>query len=185
MISLYPHQEEQIAAVKICINCKQEKILSLFGTRKRNSDGKRGRCKACERIDREKYLSGKGKEIATQGYKKWYRENREYCIEQNKKWRSENKEYRLKYSREHSLKKYGMTSADYERMALAQNNKCKICGNHKPNTLVVRFFIDHCHKTNIVRGLLCGSCNLGIGQFGDDTERMLRAIEYIKNNGNI
>jgi len=39
--------------------------------------------------------------------------------------------------------------------------------------------VDHNHKTNKVRGLLCQRCNMGIGQFRDDPNLMARAVEYL------
>jgi len=40
--------------------------------------------------------------------------------------------------------------------------------------------MDHCHKTNKIRGLLCGKCNSAIGFFDDDTELLEKAIDYLK-----
>ena len=56
-----------------------------------------------------------------------------------------------------------------------QEGKCAICLRpmEKP-------YVDHCHTTKQVRGLLCQQCNSGIGMFGDNIEIMLRAIEYLK-----
>ncbi len=39
--------------------------------------------------------------------------------------------------------------------------------------------VDHCHKTGVVRGLLCRKCNVGIAFFDDDINRLQIAIEYI------
>ena len=71
-----------------------------------------------------------------------------------------------------------MTEADYDRMFNEQDGKCAICATSTPGTTGV-FAIDHDHKTGVVRGLLCRSCNVGIGNLGDDSERLLRAVEYL------
>lgn len=52
---------------------------------------------------------------------------------------------------------------------------CPICGS--PATA-----IDHNHQTNKIRGLLCMSCNTGLGCFADNIDNLRRAIVYIKNN---
>lgn len=47
--------------------------------------------------------------------------------------------------------------------SLLASAECAICGK-KDCSLVV----DHCHKTSMVRGILCSECNLGLGKFKDD-----------------
>lgn len=76
---------------------------------------------------------------------------------------------------ENSLKyKYGITLEDYEKMVQLQNGKCKLCGKEE------KLFVDHCHKTSRVRGLLCNSCNKALGLFYDNIETLERAVIYLK-----
>jgi hypothetical protein len=71
------------------------------------------------------------------------------------------------------LKSYGLTPSDYQEMHLAQNGKCAICGSFE------FLHIDHCHKTGQVRGLLCNTCNKGIGHLQDSVVVMGKAIAYL------
>jgi len=65
-----------------------------------------------------------------------------------------------------------------------QEGLCAICG--KPETkkksdgTVYRLSVDHDHKTNKARGLLCTKCNFGLGSFSDDSEMLLKAYYYLE-----
>ena len=45
--------------------------------------------------------------------------------------------------------------------------------------------VDHCHTTGKVRGLLCQSCNTGIGLLKEDTKLFMAAIEYLEKSRDI
>jgi len=57
---------------------------------------------------------------------------------------------------------------------LLASNECTICGQVTKNLVV-----DHCHKTNKVRGILCQECNLGLGKFKDDPQLLEFARIYL------
>jgi hypothetical protein len=64
-------------------------------------------------------------------------------------------------------------------MLQKQNGVCKIC--LKPETRAgCCLAVDHDHKTRVVRGLLCGSCNNALGRLKDDPEIAMRAHHYLK-----
>ena len=75
--------------------------------------------------------------------------------------------------------KYKMSVEDYESLYTAQEGKCAICGSNGDTVL----YIDHCHTSNKVRGLLCQPCNSGIGMFKDDPTLLSAAIQYLKEKG--
>lgn len=77
------------------------------------------------------------------------------------------------------IQNYGVTLEQYDAMAALQNNQCAICGGG-PNGSHSRLVVDHDHKTNQVRGLLCAMCNIGLGNFVDDPERLSKAALYLK-----
>ncbi len=69
--------------------------------------------------------------------------------------------------------RYRMTTDEYNSLYEAQAGGCAIC------TRTGKLFVDHCHTTGIVRGLLCRYCNTGLGMFEDQPERLTRAIHYL------
>lgn len=76
-------------------------------------------------------------------------------------------------------RKYGLTLKQYEKMVRLQKNRCKICG--RPPKPGKRHNVDHDHKTDRVRGLLCFHCNhrlLGRGR--EKPELHERAAEYLR-----
>lgn len=104
-----------------------------------------------------------------------------YCKEcHNKKMRDN---YSSKRMKDYDLKKsYGIDLQEYERMFKEQNGCCLICNTHiseinskhKKNLCV-----DHCHISGKIRGLLCDSCNRGLGLFKDNILILNNAIKYL------
>lgn len=94
-----------------------------------------------------------------------------------KKWASDPDNRRRRKLR--SL--YNLTLDDYSDMLDKQENKCKICGTTSTRNKAYKFLpVDHCHKTGKVRGLLCDYCNVGLGRFEDDIDRLKKAIVYLE-----
>lgn len=84
--------------------------------------------------------------------------------------------------RDYDLRRlYGITSAEYDKMYLAQDGLCEICST--PMIDARDACVDHNHKTGAVRGLLCGGCNRGLGQFGENIVNLKLAIEYLRKHG--
>jgi len=86
------------------------------------------------------------------------------------------------YKNNQLKKQFGITLEQYKYMLAAQNNVCAICGNpenSKRNGKVKALAVDHCHATNIIRGLLCCECNQGLGRFKDNANYLNKAMQYI------
>lgn len=60
-------------------------------------------------------------------------------------------------------------------------DRCAICGEAEKGGR--KLAKDHCHATGIKRGKLCMKCNVGLGFFLDDPERLRNAIRYLRNYG--
>lgn len=83
--------------------------------------------------------------------------------------------------RKHKLSSnYGISVERYDQMLAAQGGACAICGVSGPEDCRYGVLvIDHDHETGEVRGLLCPTCNSGIGLLGDNLETVQRAVEYL------
>lgn len=95
-----------------------------------------------------------------------------------RKWREKNRESVLATH----LRQYGITLDEYNRMLIDQGGCCAICGAREGRSKAggVRLHVDHDHATGKARGLLCGTCNRGIGQLGDDPARVRAAVRYLE-----
>lgn len=77
--------------------------------------------------------------------------------------------------------KYGITSEDFDKLYSKQLGRCAICNTHQID-LNKTLSVDHCHTTGKVRGLLCMTCNAGLGMFKDNLNYLDNAFYYIKNS---
>lgn len=66
---------------------------------------------------------------------------------------------------------------------LSTKGTCEIC-DKCPEKNKKALSVDHCHKTGVVRGILCQDCNMGIGNLKDNTKILKKAIKYLKKTVN-
>lgn len=91
-------------------------------------------------------------------------------------------------TRENNLKnRFNMSIEEYNVIFLKQRGRCAICSKPESNSdskgNVKWLSVDHNHNTGDIRGLLCSSCNTGIGLLGDSVDTMKKAIKYLKERG--
>jgi hypothetical protein len=73
----------------------------------------------------------------------------------------------------HLRRRYGIGADEFDALLEAQSGVCAICGRPDPE------HVDHDHESGAVRGILCFNCNGGLGQFGDDQDRLVSAVAYL------
>lgn len=71
------------------------------------------------------------------------------------------------------LRGHGLSQSDAKE--LREGKACWICGE----TDVTKLCVDHCHKSNVIRGILCRNHNAALGMFQDNPEHLAKAIEYL------
>jgi hypothetical protein len=79
---------------------------------------------------------------------------------------------------ESRCRRFGITPGAYLLLLLRQGKVCAICesddwGHKGP-------MIDHCHSSGRVRGVLCHSCNVGIGHLRDNPATLRSAAAYLE-----
>jgi hypothetical protein len=113
--------------------------------------------------------------------KEWVKKNREKVNESNRKrYNSLSSEEKKKRNRKQQISLYGLTVEQYDAMLIEQNYVCAICNKSEKSSTKGVLFIDHDHKTGKVRGLLCDTCNRGLGYFYDNKSLLRNAVEYLK-----
>ena len=147
-----------MAGVKICktgLECNNGTPQPLENFHANRKPGGQAYCKKCRREQNRIY----------------YAVNRDKILGlKNGRSRQRKREQRLRSD-------YGLTPEIHMELLRRQNGLCAICGKLDPSGTLD---IDHCHVTGKVRGLLCGSCNRGIGQLGDNPDRLRKAAEYLE-----
>jgi hypothetical protein len=148
--------------MKKCARCNIAVSFNQFLSDKRTKDGYGSWCRNCrneyKRSPRQLKLARKAKKTSRDKNYERYRK-----LEKTRELRN----------------KFNMTLDDLSRMKAEQNSSCAICNKHE-SELKKSLCIDHCHKTNKVRALLCNTCNVGLGHFLDSEELLIKAFEYLK-----
>lgn len=68
-----------------------------------------------------------------------------------------------------------ITVEQYVALVNEQDGHCALCDREMQPAC-----LDHNHETKQPRGLLCTTCNTGLGKFGDDPERLRLAAVYLE-----
>lgn len=116
----------------------------------------------------------KNKERDRKWHQDYYKKNRAKHLARMKKYHKDyyaaNPHKLVEYTYK---RKYGLSLEDIRALKHKQKHRCAICQKKK------KLNVDHCHKTGIVRGLLCTSCNTALGAFADSPKVVKKALAYL------
>jgi len=160
--------------MKYCCKCDKWKNENEFGINNSAKSGLSSYCKECERVRVREYKKTHP-EIMKAQRQRYVTKNKEFRLD----YRQNNKDVIKNYALQ---KQFGIGMKEYLDMHLAQEGKCAICHKESPDPGRV-LGVDHDHKTEKIRGLLCTNCNLGLGNFQDNIELLKNAIQYLENGG--
>lgn len=140
---------EQIPNSKVCTKCKKDLPISDFHFHPLGKYKLKSHCQSCD------YLNLKN-------------------------WRANNPEHFRRIGWTYELKKqYNLTPEEYEILLKEQNYGCAICGlTSKRSGKHMKLAVDHDHDTGKIRGLLCDSCNRGIGYL-KNLSNLRKSIFYL------
>ena len=133
-----------------CSSCHQEKDESLFPKANNKARGYAWVCKECKKAKHEA-------KKASMSSEDWFLIQRQYWLKSQ----------------------YGLSLQDYNDKLKEQNHKCAICKCDETEAFKCLLFVDHCHTSGKVRGLLCHHCNTALGKFKDSKEILSSAIDYV------
>jgi hypothetical protein len=134
-----------------CSQCKQQKPCNDFPKATTKKRGFAPICKKCK-------AQNLAKKKASMSPDDWLLLNRKYWLKSQ----------------------YNLSLADYNEKLVAQNHKCAICACDETEAYKSLLFVDHCHTTKKIRGLLCHHCNTALGKFRDSPEILAKAIQYLE-----
>lgn len=161
--------------MKQCFKCKELKCPADFAMDNQKWDRLRPQCRACEKEGRKpRHKLTEDEVIARRLRSRNHRSN----------WRNKNPElYHISRRNAQYKKKYGITYAQFIEFCENLDYKCPLCqttlrieGYNGPNKAVV----DHCHRTNKFRSVLCHFCNAGLGYMKESIETLKNAINYLE-----
>ncbi len=181
---------------KLCNGCGQVLPSSAFGFHPTEKSGRRSRCFPCHAAYMAAWRAenpGKTREIQGRSNvqrREKYATDEEYRATRRKESKAQYhamslEEKRRQGHQNHLRTAYNLSPEEYEALKEKQENRCACCGKTpRPTRKNPRAFeVDHDHGTKRVRGLLCRSCNGGIGLLGDTIEGLRRALAYLEGSG--
>ena len=145
---------------KACHTCRRVLDVECF-TKGNTSSGYRANCRYCRYVYEHK-RTGDKRELVSE--EQFYHRKSEAEISEYKYIWSQGK--RLNISPE-TVKKF------------LSIKECEICGKPEEEE-GKRLALDHCHKTDKLRGRLCGDCNTTLGKFKDAPMLLRKAADYLE-----
>lgn len=188
--------------MKRCRVCGESKSLDDFYRRQGGRDGHRNDCKSCV-SDRASHWQSVNREKRNERLARWRERHRERLREYSMNWRTAHPErareiheaWRVanpqklaEWSHAARLKRYGLTDEQFWSLLASQDYSCAICRVPFEAGRYNRVHIDHDHACcpaggscgECVRGMLCRSCNQGLGLLDDDPARLRAAADYLE-----
>jgi len=147
--------------MKKCFGCGKTKSKEEFSKNSGRKDSLQSQCKSCM-----------SKRMRTPKYRAKNRKR-------NKEWKKQNPEMMLQRMLRRTARRIGIVGQividHYYKQFMKQQAQCAICGQVSD-----RLYVDHNHSSKQLRGLLCNTCNRGIGFLKDSSIVLQKAANYLE-----
>lgn len=183
----YDKRSNSLYINSICRTCEKEYDRERMRTKYKSDPNYREYSKTMSKKFREEnpnYYKNYKYDLSQDQVDK-YKEKAKLYYQKNK---DNIKKYQSSYRKTDAAKnsklksRYGITLEQYNQILINQGNKCPICSCQFSSTEYYRRpNIDHCHRTDKIRGILCHKCNTGIGLLNDNPKLLQNAIKYLSN----
>ncbi len=150
---------------KTCSKCHRLKSRDEFHRNASRKDGLQSRCKKCQIGEVMAYHKANPD--------KAYKHKKNWRLRHPEKRKAQTARYRKKHPKR-ALTRYGITVDQFNELVAKFAGKCHICKRRKATS------VDHCHKTGVVRGVLCVQCNFALGHLSDDPGVTDSAAAYLR-----
>ena len=135
---------------------------------------------AAHRLNRKRSPENPDKQRARN--KRWAVNNPEKRMAHAKAFRARNPDYRMDM---HLRASYGITLAQRNALLAEQGNVCAICRSTETGRKNNRgqqggWMVDHCHRTGVIRGIVCHPCNMALSMAKDSPERLRAMADYLE-----
>jgi len=170
---------------KTCPQCLVEKPLDAvhFYRSKQTKSGFKPWCKVCVNAKNQAYDAA-NPDKRVQRVQRSRNRSAASKAQHVKRNRAYVERQPLRYRDTRTSRVFGVPKGWFTARLEQNQGCCEICGTEHQTEAHPRFLsIDHCHETGIVRGMICGACNLGLGHFKSDPELLRAAALYLERAG--
>lgn len=174
--------------MKTCTKCKASKPVDQFGKQARSRDGLYPHCRDCRAVDRVAYYEANREEIKVRT-RRWREANPEHHKRLIRAYAVANHERLMTRDRE---RRYRLPDGGLSRLIAEQSDACAACAEPFGKDWS-KVHVDHDHACcpgtrscgKCIRGVICASCNWGLGKFGDDPAKLRSAADYLDRHRSI
>jgi hypothetical protein len=167
--------------LRICFKCGRDNIEFRSNNKATCKDCWREYMRAWWKANPEKRKEADDRKVKSKAYRARIHSPEYLAKARNKaklsRQNTNKEDLKIKDRRTYLKQNYNLSESDYQILFDNQYGCCVIC---KQPPQVKNLCVDHDHKTGVIRGLLCNSCNGALGLFEESLELLEKAARYLE-----